>query len=304
MATAAQLRKQIESELAGRIPAALSPPPLRSPEPISCGVAEVDALLGGGLLLGSIVELTGAPSSGRATLALSTLAGLTRRGHCCAYVDACDMLDPLSAAAVGLELRRLLWVRPPTGGSPPPASFPHLPKEGRYGAPSIPHLANNASPSPPPLRWGGRTDPALRLDRALRATDLLLNAGGWSGVVLDRGDLPPEQARRVPLATWYRFRLQAEKSRALLLLLTPMACATSCASISLQSEETEAEWRRAAENGPALLAELHYRVSVARDPRQICSWLGVERSRVASLPPKKPAASEQTWWTRTLSWPG
>ena len=57
--------------------------------------------------------------------------------------------------------------------------------------------------------------------------DLLLNAGGWSAVVLDMGDLPPEQARRVPLATWYRFRLQAEKSRALLLLLTPMACATA-----------------------------------------------------------------------------
>ncbi len=304
MGTAAQLRKQIESELAGRIPAALSPPPLRSPELISCGVAEVDALLGGGLLLGSIVELTGAPSSGRVTLALSTLAGLTRRGHCCAYVDACDTLDPLSAAAAGVELRRLLWVRPPTGGSPPPASFPHLPKEGRYGAPSSLDVAN-APPSPPPLPWRGRTDPSLRLDRALRSTDLLLNAGGWSAVVLDMGDLPPEQARRVPLATWYRFRLQAEKSRALLLLLTPMACATSCASISLQSEETEAEWRRAAENGPALLAELHYRVSIARGPRQICSWhVGVERSRAASLPPKKPAASEQTRWTRTLSWPG
>ena len=58
MGTAAELRKQIESGLAGRIPAALSPRPLRSPELISCGVAEVDALLGGGLPLGSIAELS------------------------------------------------------------------------------------------------------------------------------------------------------------------------------------------------------------------------------------------------------
>src|SRR6266508_4655430 len=147
MKAAAELRGQIESALAGRIPAALSPRPLRSPELISCGVAEVDALLGGGLPLGSILELTGVGPSGRSTLALSTLAGLTRRGHCCAYVDACDALDPLSAAAAGVELRRLLWVR-----SPAPASLPHLPKEGRYGAPSSTHLANGAPPSPPPLR--------------------------------------------------------------------------------------------------------------------------------------------------------
>ena len=59
-----------------------------------------------------------------------------------------------------------------------------------------------------------------RLDHALRATDLLLAAGGFRAIVLDMGDVPPEQARRVPLATWYRFRLQAEKSRTLLLLLT------------------------------------------------------------------------------------
>ena len=38
--------------------------------------------------------------------------------------------------------------------------------------------------------------------------------------MLDLGDVPPEQARRVPLATWYRFRLQAEKSRTLFLLIT------------------------------------------------------------------------------------
>src|SRR5690242_6614599 len=106
MRTSAELRNQIESALAARIPAALSPRPLQSCELVSCGVDEVNGVLGGGLPLGAIVEFTGPPSSGRTTLALSTLAGVTREGHCCAYVDACDALDPLSAAAVGVDLPR------------------------------------------------------------------------------------------------------------------------------------------------------------------------------------------------------
>ena len=350
MGTAAELRKQIESALAGRIPAALSPRPLRSPELVSCGVAEVDSLLGGGLPLGTIAEFTGAGSSGRTTLALSTLAGLTRQGHCCAYVDACDALDPLSAAALGVELRRLLWIRTPEDRFLPPhatcgrAGDPGNTKTNKLRVPHIspllgdvgqvahicPSLANVGS-----MR-STQSNPYFRLDRALRSTDLLLNAGGWSAVVLDLGELPPAQARRVPLATWYRFRLQAEKSRALLLLLTPIACANSCAAVSLHSEETQAAWRRAAlgvpaapvgipgkpvfglpgrfgvlgwKSGPALLAELHHRVSVSRS------------RAAASIPkdsaPKKPAAShpisakdgqmrgpEQAWWTSALVWPG
>jgi hypothetical protein len=283
MGAATELRKQIESALAGRIPAALSPRPLRSPELIPCGVAEIDALLGGGWPLGSIVELTlprrptvRAGSSGRTTLALSTLAGLTRRGQCCAYVDASDALDPLSAAALGVELRRLLWIRPQEAKT-------------KLRKPSA--------------------DFYQRLDRALRATDLLLNAGGWGAVVLDIGELPAAQARRVPLATWYRFRLQAEKSRALLLLLTPVACANSCAAVSLHNEETQAEWQRAAENGLPLLAELRHRVHLSRSR----AGVSIDQSSVPKKPPisylplangGKMRGDEQTWWKSTLTWPG
>ena len=110
MNTAAELRKQVESALAGRIPAALSFRPPVASELVPCGVAEVDAALGGGLPLGAITELTGAASSGRTTLALATLAGVTRQGAACVYVDVSDSLDPLSAAALGVDLRRLLWV--------------------------------------------------------------------------------------------------------------------------------------------------------------------------------------------------
>ena len=274
MRAAAELRQQIESALAGRIPAALSPRPYSAPELIPCGLAEVDAMLGGGLPLGAITELAGPRSSGRTTLALATLAGLTQQGHSCAYVDLSDALDPLSAAALGMDLRRLLWVRPMVRPIP------------------ITSRPDASQPSP-----------AQRLDHALRATDLLLSAGGFRALVLDLGDLPPELARRIPLATWYRFRLQAEKSRTLFLLITcapdyalqeyvqngaesraqervkgfARSYAQSCAAVTLHCHPAAPHWRQAAPDSPLLLAGLRYRLSL-------------ERGRAVDPTRKKPAA--------------
>jgi recombination protein RecA len=75
------------------------------------GVSEVDALLGGGFPRGSLVELCGDASSGRTSLAFSLLAQATERQEACAFVDVSDSLDPLSLAAAGVELSRLLWIR-------------------------------------------------------------------------------------------------------------------------------------------------------------------------------------------------
>jgi recombination protein RecA len=75
------------------------------------GVAELDAVLGGGFPRGSVVELCGPVSSGRTSLAFSLLAQATERQEACAFVDVSDSLDPISLAAAGVELPRLLWVR-------------------------------------------------------------------------------------------------------------------------------------------------------------------------------------------------
>jgi hypothetical protein len=141
-----------------------------------------------------------------------------------------------------------------------------------------------------------------RLDQALRATDLLLSTGGFRVIVLDMGDVSPEQARRVPLATWYRFRLQAEKSRILFLLVTSVACANSCAAVSLHCQQGDADWQSASEgpvrpvepevHSPAhswLLAGLRYR-------------LRVERSRAVDPARKKPVASAEALWSSTALW--
>jgi RecA/RadA recombinase len=83
-----------------------------SPERLApTGDDRLDAALGGGFRRGQLSEITGAPSSGRATLVARLLAAATARGEAAAIVDACDTWDPASAASLGVALDRVLWVR-------------------------------------------------------------------------------------------------------------------------------------------------------------------------------------------------
>src|SRR6202049_2654343 len=77
----------------------------------STGVTALDAKLGGGFPRGQLSEIVGSRSSGRASLLLRLLAAATARGELVALVDALDMLDVESAAASGIDLDRLLWIR-------------------------------------------------------------------------------------------------------------------------------------------------------------------------------------------------
>jgi len=83
---------------------------VRLPEICPTGVAEVDAAAGG-LPQGCLTEIYGPASSGRTSLMLAALAHATCRDEVCALVDASDAFDPASAAAAGVRLERLLWVR-------------------------------------------------------------------------------------------------------------------------------------------------------------------------------------------------
>jgi hypothetical protein len=85
----------------------------RTPEEeVFATATPLDGLLGGGLRRGTMVELVGWGSSGRFSLALASLAAITARGEAAALVDLGDALDPRVAEAMGVELPRLLWVRP------------------------------------------------------------------------------------------------------------------------------------------------------------------------------------------------
>ena len=207
MSSSVALRLQIERALEHRFPGALSPLPGTNRDVTPTGVNEVDDLLDGGLPVGAISELTGPDSSGRTSLALSFLAQRMGTDKVSAWVDVSDAFDPESAAASGVCLRHLLWVR--CQERKKPACWPRQTWE--------------------------------RLDQALRTTDLLLQAGGFAAIVLDLGDSQPEQAGRIPLATWFRFRQAAERTHCCLVSLGKMAYAQSSAAVVLECAPLGAE---------------------------------------------------------------
>jgi len=79
---------------------------------LSTTVDAFDDLLTGGLHRGQMVELIGERSSGRFSTVLAAIAATTTMGEAAALVDLGDGLDPQTAVAVGVDLERLLWVRP------------------------------------------------------------------------------------------------------------------------------------------------------------------------------------------------
>jgi recA bacterial DNA recombination protein len=176
-----------------------------SPEMVSSGIPELDALTGG-WPRGCLSEICGSVSSGRTTIALSALAQATQRGEASALVDASDVLDPASAAAAGVEMGRLLWVRC-----------------GKRNSPKGNSLATDHCPL--------STD---RLEQVLKITDLLLQSNGFGMIVLDLADIPALSARRIPLASWFRFRRAVEHTPTVLLVIEQQPIAGSCSSVLLQ----------------------------------------------------------------------
>jgi hypothetical protein len=83
-----------------------------APEFLPTRIEGLDRLLGGGLPRGALVEMSGRASSGRFSVALSTLAAATQTGEAAALVDPGDHFDPQGAAAAGADLSRVLWLRP------------------------------------------------------------------------------------------------------------------------------------------------------------------------------------------------
>lgn len=108
---AGAVRSQVEATLARRIPGALTPQPRMVRPVVSTGIAAVDEAVGGGIPLRALTEMVGAECSGRTSLALSVVAQVMCEGKVCAWVDVSDALSPESAAAAGVDLARLLWVR-------------------------------------------------------------------------------------------------------------------------------------------------------------------------------------------------
>ena len=83
---------------------------------IPTGSLALDAALGiGGVPKGRIIEIYGPESSGKTTLALHILAEAQKMGGEVAFVDAEHALDPVYAAALGVDIDNMLVSQPDTG---------------------------------------------------------------------------------------------------------------------------------------------------------------------------------------------
>lgn len=80
--------------------------------PLATSIVSLDEALGGGLPRGALVEFVGRGSCGRFSTLIAALQQMTSAGEAAALVDQGSQLDPQAAAAAGIDLERLLWLRP------------------------------------------------------------------------------------------------------------------------------------------------------------------------------------------------
>ena len=245
MTFATELRTRLEQALEHRILGAFTPmqrPFL--PERIFTGIASIDALTGG-IPLGCLTEICGPPSSGRSSILQQILAEFMRRDETCALVDASDTFDPQSAAAAGVELGRLLWVR--CNSSSPQ-------RHGETQKKSVTGHRPSTTGNKPFLAESRKPIADSRLEQALKSTDLLLQAGGFGVVVLDLADIPVAAARRIPLTTWFRFRRAVENTSTAFIVIEQTPHAKSCATLVMDLTARHASWSQASDHDGTVMS--------------------------------------------------
>jgi len=163
---------------------------------IPTSIAALDACLHGGLPRGQLSEIVGPRSSGRTTLLLQMMAAATQRGGIAAMVDTFDRLDVASASAAGIDPDRLLWIRGEA-------------------------ISEN----------GGLHERTV--DRALKALNLVLQAGGFAYVAIDLADVPRSALTRIPFTTWLRVQRIIEGSDTACVLVAPQPLARSAGGLTL-----------------------------------------------------------------------
>jgi recombination protein RecA len=244
-----------------------------APVTVSTGIAALDELTGG-MPRGALTEICGPASSGRTSVLLSLMAGMTEAGEVCALVDASDSFDPHSAEAAGVELKRVLWVRcsgfPSERASSANLKFEicNLQSKHNHGR----GAANSQSCS-----YTRRKSEMTRVEQALKAADLLLQGGGFGLVAVDLAGIASEAARRIPLTSWFRFRRAVENTATALVVLEQQPYAKTCASVVIQlsaiSNQQSVKRPTRQPSHSALLGGLHIRAEVTRDRamRRPCS---------------------------------
>jgi hypothetical protein len=128
------------------------------------------------------------------------MAASAARGELVALVDALDMFDVESAAAAGVDLARLLWIRG--------------------------HVVTSQGLC--------RELNQRAMEQAIRALTLVLQAGNFGLVVFDVAEAPADAVRRLPFTTWMRLQRMVEGSQTACVLIGNEPMARSSAGLTLQ----------------------------------------------------------------------
>jgi hypothetical protein len=96
-----------------------------------------------------------------------------------------------------------------------------------------------------------------KLEHAFKAADLLLQGGGFGLVMLDLGDVPTQQVRKIISSWWYRFRRVVEDKPTALVVIASASCVRSCAALTLEIGRESASWISVSEPGMSLSLPTH-----------------------------------------------
>ena len=253
---------------------------------LTCGIAPVDRLIGGGIVRGRVSEIIGNPGAGKTSLAAAFVASATARGEVTAWIDAGGGFDPASVAGAGVDLARMLWVATPaTRKRPAYRTVDEIERE-RYGL-SRPayHSEDSIHDRIENLSDGRIDDRDDRIDHyasysatgrrakrpasmvALKATEWILTAGGFGLVVIDCGGPPDFNGRLSAFTQSAALRLAygAERSGAAVLVIAPYRMCGTFAALSLMLSRNRACFSRACRGAPVLFDGLAVEARVSRN---------------------------------------
>ncbi len=244
------------------------------------GWPSVDAALGGGFPRGECSEIAGPASSGRTSVLCALMAAAAARGEVMALVDTLDCFDPVSAAAMGMDLSRLLWVR----GTAIPVPLARHRREVRGAGARLASawfrgrgtaawadevVVSRCVASRRPFgEWGRQAPQDERgpllggggqwgdgevlervLDRAIKSFGLVLQSGGFGVVALDLADVPMRAVKRLPFTTWLRAQRLIEGRDTVGIVIAREPIARSARGVTVRLDRRRVvgahlEWRR------------------------------------------------------------
>jgi hypothetical protein len=220
----AAVRATVEARLATRFPNALRFQPPAPSECVPSGVAELDCVTGG-LPRGAVTEFFSRPLDVFSPRPVVNSVG--RSGYA---VKKCMDAAPLSSGCTSVMLAALAEA---TGTRK--ESCVLIDASNAFD----PASAEAAGVDLQRLLWVRCSGTKFsNLEQVLKTTDLLLQAGGFGMVIVDLNDIPPSIARKIPLATWFRFRRAVENTNTALLVFEQEPYAKSCASLAVGIQQS------------------------------------------------------------------